>query len=192
VGHNDWRSNWKLQLPIIDLRFDSCNRFINDSSRNIWPCDNKISLKAVSLFGNIFLELYFKFSMTSFMVAGFFIAIGIILLLVNSNLWSLTLTASSNNILNTYCEGGFPTYNTLIDSIVSDYNSLQLEYIDKYMCSSFCPCTAVNSSLWGLRAIELASYDFSGSITTFNDCYNSVLLTKGMVPNISSTIINFA
>ena len=59
--------------------------------------------------------------------------------------------ASGNEIVDTYCNGGFPTYNNLIKDLVIKLDDVQTKYVDKYMCTSNCACPKVNATNWGLR-----------------------------------------
>eukprot|EP00347_Sterkiella_histriomuscorum_P015310 403357507 len=70
-------------------------------------------------------------------------------------------------------------------------DDVQQNYIDKYMCTASCPCPKLNSTLWGLRYEELSTRIQTGSITTFETCYNNLVKSGKITKTLSSTLLTF-
>lgn len=90
--------------------------------------------------------------------------------------------------MDTFCDGGFPTFNIVTENLVHTFDDIQLKYIDKYMCTSNCPCISVDKTQWGDRMGDLSSRNFSGTYSTFSSCYND-LVNKNTISSIDSSVL---
>ena len=55
----------------------------------------------------------------------------------------------ADNIVYSLCDGGFPRFNDFIKPLILEMEVIRLDYINKYMCTSECPCVKVDLELWG-------------------------------------------